>query len=108
MYTPISIRHTLWDDLSTDFVPEVPKMARGHDSIFVVIDRFYKMAHCIPCSMSSDVSYIAKLFSKEVVCLHGLPVNIMSDHDVKFVSYFWTILQKLFKTAHKFFSTFHP
>lgn len=40
-----------------------------------------------------------KLFSKEIVKLHGLPVTIVSDWDVKFVSYFW-------KTV-KFSSAFH-
>ena len=40
--------------------------------------------------------------------MHGLPSTIVSDMDMKFVSYFLKTLWKLLGTTLKFSSDFHP
>ena len=71
-----------------DFLLGLPKIARKHDYVLVVVDHFSKMAHFLSCSKTSDASRVATIYSDEVVRLHGLPKIIISDRDVKFTSYF--------------------
>ena len=66
------------------------------------------MAHCLPCKQTHDASNIAGIFFKEVVRLHGLPLNIVSDRDSKFLGHFWRTLWKRLGTQISFSSAYHP
>jgi len=68
-----------------DFIISLPRAQRGKEAIMVVVDRFSKMAHFIPCHI--DASCIVKLYFRDVIMLHGVPKTTMSDKDSMFPSH---------------------
>ena len=71
-----------------DSVLELPTAIRKHDSVFIIVDHL-KDDPFVACIKTFDTSKIAQIYFDEVVKLHELPKTIVSDVDVKFMSYFW-------------------
>ena len=78
------------------------------NAIFVIVDRFSKMAHFIPTTMRVDAPALAQLFLDHVVRLHGMPQSILSDRDPRFLSLFWKELFTLTDTTLRFSTPNHP
>ena len=83
----LPIAQSPWTDISMDLITQLPE-SDSSDAIFVVIDRFSKMAHFIPTTTTADAPTLAQLFLAHVVRLHGFPKSIISDRDTRFISVF--------------------
>ena len=107
LLTPLPVASRPWKCISMDFITKLP-LSNNFDSILVVVDRFSKMTHFIPCSESINAENLAKLFIENIVRYHGLPDNIVSDRGPQFISTFWKTLLNLLHVSISLSSAAHP
>src|SRR4051812_41870601 len=91
-----------------DFVTSFPRSQKGHDAIFVVIERFSKVAHFLPVKETITASQLADLYVSRIVSLHGIPLDINSDRGSLFTSRFWESFQEAMGTHLSFNTAYHP
>jgi hypothetical protein len=95
---PLATPPMPWHTITTDFVTGLPTDKSTHcDSVWVV-DKLTKRAHFIAVTIATTKKASAKvkarLFLEQVVRLHGVPREIVSDRDPIFTSGFWTELMR--------------
>ncbi|GJY55449.1 putative reverse transcriptase domain-containing protein [Tanacetum coccineum] len=88
-----------WKKITMDFITKLRKTAAGFDTIWVIVDRLTKSTHFLTIKETDQMEKLAKLYLKEIVSRHGVPVSIISDHDSRFILRFWQSLQKALVTT---------
>ncbi|GJY57237.1 putative reverse transcriptase domain-containing protein [Tanacetum coccineum] len=74
-----------WENITMDFVTKLPRTQSGNDTIG-----------------------LERLYLKEVVTRHGIPVSIICDRDPRFTSNFWRSFQKAMGTRLDMSTAYHP
>ncbi|KAK1427857.1 hypothetical protein QVD17_16555 [Tagetes erecta] len=97
-----------WEQISMDFVTKLPRSQSGCDMIWVVVDRLTKSARFLAVKENDNTEALAKVYLKEVVSRHGVPLSIISDRDPKFTSAIWRSLQKSLGTRLNLSTAYHP
>ena len=105
---PLPIPVWKWEEITMDFVVGLPVTTERHDAVWVIVDRLTKSAHFIPVRMTYTMDQFARLYMKEIIRLHGVPISIISDRDPRFTSGFWESLQEAMGTKLKLSTAFHP
>ena len=62
-----------------DFIVSLLRTQKGHDDIWVVVDRLTKMARFIATNITVTAPELPYQFVDELFCFYGLPMDIMSD-----------------------------
>jgi hypothetical protein len=105
---PHDVPMSKWEVISMDFVVGFPLTSHRHNAILVIVDNLTKSALFIPVRDTYDVTDVARVFVSEVICLHGIPKNNISDRDSRFTSRFSTSLQLALGTQLNLRITYHP
>ncbi|KAI3775993.1 hypothetical protein L1987_45753 [Smallanthus sonchifolius] len=97
-----------WEQISMDFITKLPKTSSGYDTIWVIFDRLTKSSHFLPIKETDKTEKLAKLYIKEIVARHGVPISIISDRDSRFVSRIWKSLQEAMGSRLDMSTAYHP
>ncbi|GKD34030.1 putative reverse transcriptase domain-containing protein [Tanacetum coccineum] len=96
------------DNITMDFVTKLPKSTQGYNTIWVIVDRLTKSPIFIPMRETNPLEKLARMYLKEVVTRHEIPVSIICDRDPRFASNFWRSLQKALGTNLDMSTAYHP
>ena len=91
-----------------DFVTHFPRTPWRHDVVWVIVDRLTKLTHFLAVWMTFTLEEFCRLYIREIVRLHGVPVSIVLDRDPKFTTHFWKSFQKAIGIQLTMNTAFHP
>ncbi len=108
LLSPLELPHAPWQSISMDFITGLP-VSRGCDELWVIVDRFTKMAHFVPLEVGSKTAAdLARIFAREIWRIHGLPEDIISDRDSRFTSAAWQVFIGILGVKPRMSTAFHP
>ena len=67
-----------------------------------------KSTHFLAVRMTFTLERLCRLYIQEIVRLHGVPVSIVSDRDLRFTTHFWKSFQKAMGTRLTMSTAFRP
>ena len=105
---PLPIPTRRWETVTLDLITQLPVSQQQNDAIIVFVDKLSKMVHYAPCKTAISAPEVAQIFFKQIVRHHGVPNNIVSDRDPRFMSAFWQALWKELGSKLKMSTSYHP
>ena len=105
---PLPVPRGPWEEISMDFIVELPATSKKHTLLIVFVDRFTKMVHVAPAFTPCDAQKTACMFIQDVFRYHGMPRTIVSDRDSRFVSSFWQELMSRLGCQTLMSTAYHP
>ena len=97
-----------WSSISVDLITGLPVTVNDNTCIVVFVDRLSKMVHFAAAPTDTGALKCAKLFRHNVIKLHGMPRDIVSDQDPRWKGKFWTELCRLTGTTQSMSTPYHP
>ena len=84
LHHPLHVPTRPWERISVDFVRDLPTIRKGHDYLFLVVDRFNKI--CVMMSYKNTISehQATNLFFGKVQVHFWIPRTIVSNKETIF------------------------
>jgi len=106
--SPLELPYAPWQSIVMDFITELPT-SENCDQLWVIIDRFTKMAHFLPLKKDRKTAAdLAVIFAQEIWKYHSLPTNIVADRDSRFTLETWKEFLRLLGIRPRMSTAFYP
>lgn len=91
-----------------DSVTTLPSSSRGNNAVSIIVERLTKSAYFISCRVGQSIDQLVERYMQEIVRLHGVPTNIISNMYTRFTPHYCKSLQGSLGTRLKYSAHFHP
>ena len=105
---PLDVAEWKWKHVTMNFVTHLARTPWRHDAVWVIVDRLTKSTHFLAVRMTFTLDEFCRLYIRDIVQLHGVPVSIVSDRYPRFTAHFWKSFQKAMGTRLTMSIAFHP
>ena len=86
---PLGVAKWKWEHITMDFVTHLPRTSWKHDVVWVIVDWITKFMHFLAVRMNFTLEEFYRIYIREIVGLHEVPVSIVSDWDPRFTAHIW-------------------
>jgi hypothetical protein len=104
---PLPVPDKQFDSVAINFIGPLPT-DNGFDCIVTMTNRLNTGIQLAPCKTTMTAEELATIFFNKWFCENGCPLELITDHDKLFMSWFWKGLMKLSGIKHKMSMAYHP
>ena len=97
---PLEVAEWKWEHVTMEFVTHLPPTPWRHDAVWVFVGRLTKLTHFLAVRMTFTLEELCRLYIRDIVRLHGVPMSRVSDKDPRFTTHFWKSFQKAMGTVN--------
>jgi len=105
---PLPVAEGRWQRIGINCITDLPVLGRGHDCVVTFANHMTKRVHWRTCTITIDATAFALIFNDDIVHLHGVPQEVVSDRDVRFTADYWREVARILKTKLLMSRAFHP
>jgi transposase InsO family protein len=108
LLSPLELPYAPWTSIAMDFITDQP-LSEDCDQLWVIVDRFTKMAYFILLYKDQKkAEHLVKIFPRQIWRFHGIPIDIILDHDSRFTSTEYKEFLGILRIRPRMSTTFHP
>ena len=97
-----------WQDVSFDFITDMPLTKTGNNAIHVIMDQTSRRIRLDACNMHITSEQTARLVFNTLIRNHGVPRRIISDRDVRYTAQVWNTVWTILGTKLAMSAAYDP